>query len=156
MITSAHLVTAGKAAAGIALTFSKPMAPAAVANIHNYKITFNPSQKFTVTDLTGVGLVNEIANQSHQVSFRAARYDAATDTVTLIAKAKLDTAGSYVIKNAASLGSRRNSATKARPLTDLDGNAINLGTTAVIGAFSVSISRGHPYFDSQPIFAQGS
>jgi hypothetical protein len=156
-ITTAHLVVQGKDAVGIAITFSKPMAPAQVANIHNYTIIFKPSQNFTVSDLTGIGLVQQIANQSHKVAFRAARYDPATDTVTLIARQKLSTTtGSYVIKSPASLASRKARATNAQPLTDLDGNAINLGTTSVIGAFSIAIGRGHPYFDSQPIFAQGS
>ena len=150
-------MTRGKSATGIALTFSEPMAPAAVADIHNYTVIFTPSQNFDVSDLTGIGLVEQVINQKHQVAFRAARYDSATNTVTLVAKEKLSTTtGSYEVRSPASLGSRRNTATKAQPLTDLDGNAINLGTTTVIGAFAVSISRGHPYFAAQPTFAQGS
>jgi len=155
-ILSAHLVTRARSAAAIALTFSKPMSPATVENIHNYTITFTPLQNFTVSDLNGVGLVRTITNQRQTVALRAASYDPSTDTVTLIPKEKLRTAGSYQIKSPASLGSRRHSAHHAQPLTDLDGNSISLGTSSVIGAFSITISRGHPYFEPQPIFTQGS
>jgi hypothetical protein len=154
-ITSAHLVTQDKSAVGIALTFSKPMSPAAVTNIHNYAVVFTPSQQISVYQMTAIGLVNEITNGRHQIELKSARYNPSTGTVTLVPKAKLNTAGTYVIKNPANQGARRHSRNQAQPLTDLDGNAINLGTTSVVGAFKISISRGHPYFVPQPVFAQG-
>ncbi len=155
-IVSAQLVRLGPENLAIALTFSKPMSPATVKNIHNYSITFRSSQQFGVSDLNGLGLVQTIVNPRHTVALRAASYEAATSTVTLIPNIKLKITGSYEIRSPASLGSRRHSANQAQPLTDVDGNAINLGTTSVIGAFAISISRGHPYFAAEPTFAQGS
>ncbi len=46
-MTNAHLIVRGKTVSGIAITFSRPMAPASVENFHNYAVT-KPGH--TVTD----------------------------------------------------------------------------------------------------------
>ena len=42
------IVAVQRVAGGIAVTFSKPMDPATVQNIHNYAVKFSPSQKFSL------------------------------------------------------------------------------------------------------------
>jgi len=140
---------------GIAVTFSKPMAPARVQNIHNYAVKYSPSQKFSVTDLTGVGLIQTLNNTSQPIALKRAIYDAATDTVTLIPTESLPSSGTYQIKSPASLAATRDRPHKAQPLTDLEGNVLNSNGT-VAGAFSISISEGHPYVAAQPTLSDGS
>jgi len=141
---------------GIAVTFSKPMAPATVKNVHNYAIKYSPSQQFSVEDLTGVGLINTLNTMSQPIALKRAIFNPSTDTVTLIPKAALATAGSYQIKSPASLAAMRDRPNKAQPLTDLLGNAINPGGSPVPGTFSISISKGHPYVETAPIVSDGN
>jgi len=141
---------------GIAITFSKPMAPATVKNIHNYAVKYSPSQQFSVEDLTGVGLINTLNTMSQPIALKRAIYDPSTDTVTLIPKVSLPASGRYQIKSPASLAAKRDRPYKARPLTDLEGNAINPGGSPVAGTFSISISKGHPYVATQPTLSDGT
>jgi len=136
---------------GIALTFSKPMAPASVDKIRNYAVKYSPSQKFSLSDLEGVGLVQTLDTTSQAITLKRAIYDAATNTVTLIPKVALPSSGTYRISSPASLGSRRADPHKAQPLTDLQGGVINPNGT-VAGRFSITISRGHPYVATQSQF----
>jgi len=140
---------------GIAVTFSKPMAPATVKNVHNYAVKYSPSQQFSVEDLTGVGLINTLNTMSQPIALKRAVYDASTDTVTLIPKVSLPASGTYQIKSPASLAAKLDRPYKAQPLTDLDGNVLN-SNGMVAGAFSISISKGRPYVAAQPTLSDGS
>jgi hypothetical protein len=153
-ITSAHLFARGSNARGIAITFSKPMSPASVENIHNYSVVYNETKKFSIADLTAFGLLGALSNPRRIISLRAAKYDPATNTVTLVSNASLKTSGSYEISSPSSLLSHRAHAKKAQPLSDLQGKVIN-PTGAVGGVFSISISRGHPYVATQPLSTAG-
>ena len=53
-----------RVAGGIAITFSKPMDPSTVDNIHNYAMKFSPSQKFSLAQLTGFGLIETLNSRS--------------------------------------------------------------------------------------------
>jgi hypothetical protein len=149
-IVSVHMATKG-----IAVTFSKPMAPATVQNLHNYAVKHAPSQDFSLLDLTGVGLVRRLNNTAQTVPLRRAVYDPSTNTVTLIPTIKLPSSGTYEISSAPSLLSKRARPHKAQPLADLTGHVLNPGATPVPGAFSITIRRGHPYASSTPILSDG-
>ncbi len=56
------IIAVQRVAGGIAITFSKPMNPARVQDIHNYAVRFTPSQQFNLVDLTGVGLIQQLTN----------------------------------------------------------------------------------------------
>jgi hypothetical protein len=140
---------------GIAVTFSKPMAPATVENVHNYAVEYTPSQEFNVADLTGVGLIQRLSKTARPVALRRAHYDPSTNTVTLVPKDSLPSSGTYQIASPSSLGSRRAGPHKAQPLSDLQGNVLDPGAAPVSGAFSISIRRGHPYVQSQPALWYG-
>ncbi len=67
IITSAHLVNNG-----LAITFSKPMAPATVENLHNYRVMYVlPSQYDPFVQYTASGIVQELALAPNRVNFRA-------------------------------------------------------------------------------------
>jgi hypothetical protein len=139
---------------GIAITFSKPMAPATVQNIRNYKVIYSPSQNFNPLYLTGVGIVQSIASTSQNIPLRRAVYDAADNTVILIPKQQLQSNGTYRISSPATLRAKGDHPHKAHALTDLRGNALDEGGNTA-GAFSIAISKGRPYTASQPLLAAG-
>ena len=88
------IIAVQRVAGGIALTFSKPMNPATVQNIHNYAVKFSPSQKFNLADLTGVGLIQTLNYGKQSIALRRATYNASTNTVTLVANEQLGLNGS--------------------------------------------------------------
>ena len=102
-----------RVAGGIAVTFSQPMDPATVTNIHNYAVKFASNQQFSLEDLTGFGLVQTLSNSKAVIGLRRVTYDAATDTVTLVPNEQLGSLGSYTISNAPSLLTKRNRPHKA-------------------------------------------
>jgi hypothetical protein len=148
------IVDVERVAGGIAITFSKPMDPATVQNIHNYVVKFRPSQSFNLQDLYGVGLVETPNNTPDDVPLRRATYDPATDTVLLVATEQLGSKGSYQIKSPASLTAKKGGPNKAHPLTDPEGNVLDQGGSG--GTFKVSISEGKPYAAAVPTLALGN
>jgi hypothetical protein len=152
IITSAHLVKNG-----LAITFSKPMAPATVENLHNYRVMYVlPSQYDPFVQYTASGIVQELALAPTRVNFRGAQYDAATDTVTLLTHGTPGTNGTYRIGSPPSLASKLNRPHKAHAVTDAEGNPLLASGSHVPGYFSFSIYRGHPYVASAPTFSDGS
>jgi hypothetical protein len=143
-----------RVAGGIAVTFSKPMAPATVEDIHNYSVTFSPNQNFSLEDLYGVGLVQTLDNSRTTIPLRRGSYDPATNTVTLITNEPLGPNGSYEISNAPSLLAKKARPYKAQPLTDLEGNVLNQGGSG--GTFSITIIKGKPYAAAPPVLSDGS
>jgi hypothetical protein len=105
--------------------------------------------------LTSVGLVQSLATTSQAIALQRAVYNAATNTVLLIPKQQLQSDGSYQIKSPASLRAKADRPRKAHALTDLQGNALNQGGITP-GAFSITISKGHPYAATQPSLAGGA
>jgi hypothetical protein len=152
VITSVHLVPNG-----LSITFSKPMAPAAVENLHNYKVVFHPSQANDPLEYNAVvGTYTQFSTPPHRVTFRGAKYDAATDTVVLLMRDTPGTQGSYRISSAASLGTRRAQANKVAPLTDTEGNPLAASGSHGSGYFALTIYSGHPYVAAQPTYSDGS
>ena len=149
------IVAVGRVQGGIAVTFSKPMDPATVENIHNYAVKFTPSQQFSLADLTGVGLVQTLNKTKTPIGLRRASYNAATNTVTLVPNEQLGSAGSYTVSNPSSLLAKRNRPKKAVALTDLQGNPLEQGASAS-GVFSITISKGNPYAAATPVLWDGS
>ena len=132
-----------RVAGGIAITFSKPMDPATVANKHNYVVKFSPSNNFSLENLYGIGLTQVLDNATVKIPLRRASYNPATDTVLLVATEQLGSKGSYQISNPASLLAKRSRPSNARPLTDVEGNLLDEGGNG--GTFSIRIASGKPY-----------
>jgi len=137
------------------VTFSKPMAPATVENIHNYAVKFSPTQKYSLENLTGVGLIQTLTQSNQAIPLRRAAYDPATNTVTLVPKEELGSLGSYRISNPASLLAKKGGFNNAHPLTDLQGNELDQGGSGS-ARFSITISKGHPYSAAQPVLSDGT
>jgi hypothetical protein len=149
VITSVHLVPNG-----LSITFSKPMAPATVENLHNYKVVFHPSQAAdTLAYNAAVGTYTDFVTPPHRVMFRGAKYDPATDTVVLLMRQTPGTQGSYRISSPPSLGTRRAAADKVAPLSDTEGNPLAASGSHVPGYFAFTIYRGHPYVAAQPTYS---
>jgi hypothetical protein len=148
------IVAVQRVRGGIGVTFSKPMDPKSVTNIHNYAIKFTPTQKFALTQLTGVGLIQTLSSTAASIRLRRASYDSATDTVTLVPNEQLGSEGSYKISNPPSLLAKGHRPNKAHPLTDLHGNPLDQGGSHA-GAFSITISKGHPYTATTAVVSGG-
>jgi hypothetical protein len=147
------IVAVQRVAGGIAITFSKPMDPATVLNLHNYAVKFSPSQKFSLVQLTGVGLYQTLNTTKQSVPLRRASYNAATNTVTLIPGEQLGSEGSYTVSSPASLLAKRNRPNKPHALSDLEGSPLMESETG--GVFSITISKGHPYAAAPPVLSDG-
>jgi hypothetical protein len=145
------IVDVQRVAGGIAITFSKPMDPATVQNIHNYAIKFSPNQHFSLENLYGVGLIQTLDNTPTKISLRRATYNPDTDTVLLVATEQLGSKGSYKISSPASLVAKKSKPGNAHPLTDADGNLLVEGESK--GQFSITISKGKPYSAAEPTLA---
>jgi hypothetical protein len=143
-----------RVAGGIAITFSKPMDPATVQNIHNYAVKFSPSQQFNVADLTGVGLIQTLNYGKQPIPLRRATYNAGTNTVTLVATEQLGPNGAYTISNPVNLLAKASKRGKAHPLTDLQGNPLEEEEGG--GVFSITIRKGDPYAAAMPVLSDGS
>jgi len=103
---------------GVALTFDKPMDPAGASNVNNYHVnSFNPAN----------------SGDDRVYKIKAARYDPATDTVTLVAPGASG-AGLLTVSNS---GSRRSPRQVGPPLADVEGNRIIDGWNPP-GQFDVS------------------
>ena len=140
-----------RVAGGIAVTFSKPMDPATVANIHNYVVKFSPTQNFSLENLYGIGLVQALDNTTQKIPLRRATYNPATNTVLIVATEQLGSKGSYQISNPASLLAKKFRPSNARPLTDVEGNVLEQGGKS--GTFSIRIGKGKPFAAAAPTLA---
>jgi hypothetical protein len=149
------IVAVQRVKGGIAVTFSKPMGPKTVTNIHNYAVKFSPTQQFSLTELTGIGLIQTLDNTTASIHLRRASYNSATNTVTLVPNEQLGPNGSYTVSNPANLLAKRGGPRKAHALTDLQGNALDEGGSHA-GEFSITISKGHPYAATSAVLSDGS
>jgi hypothetical protein len=118
-IISAHLIFHGKIGTGIAITFSQPMAPASVANVHNYAVTTETEYSPAESLIAGLGSAGESQGPFYSrwpVPLKAAQYSPTTNTVTLIPKRPLKASVVYTIQNGDPLAKHA--------LTDLQGSAL--------------------------------
>ena len=134
-ITSVQLVTHGKLASAVVLGFSKPMAPASVENIHDYRILSRPT---TIDDssflLLGSSHSETTEYQSYPIA--AATYDPSTSTVTLTLKRPVTASKLYQISSAYPL--------KGHKLTDLQGQPLAEGGVQIpdyLGEFTIGVRR---------------
>ena len=121
-ITSVQLVTQGKLASAVVLGFNKPMAPATVENIHNYRILSRPTttdhSSLTFSCVCGSSYESETTEyQSFPIA--AATYDPSTLTVTLTLKRPVKASRLYEISSAYPV--------KGHELTDLEGQPLAEG-----------------------------
>lgn len=149
-ITSAH-----GSPRDIVLTFSKPMDPAAASNVNNYAVHAQTTTVHSIPLLFPInfltfpahmdspGLGDSVSHSTRTLPLRAAVYDPATNSVTLVLRRPLTFAANVTVTQAPLPGVSphpRPRPDPGPPLTDRYGNAINGDTTA--GRFSVSVLPG--------------
>jgi hypothetical protein len=127
----AQLIVRGKTASGIAITFSKSMAPATVDNIHNYVV----SQAGGKLGLNNFWQPNAYAS-TLPVPLKSAQYNPATNTVTLIPKKPLSSSTVYTIQNA--------TPTAKHTLTDSNGNPALGNFSSPAGVFYFTLKGTKP------------
>lgn len=113
-ITGVQLVTQGKLASAVVLSFNKPMAQATVENIHNYRILSRP--KWTSHPgflFWGGSTTTEI--QSFPIA--AAKYDTSASTVTLTLKRPTRASSLYEVSSAFPLNGHELTDMNGLPLT---------------------------------------
>jgi hypothetical protein len=146
-ITGVSIVRKGSVGKGIAVTFSQPMAPASVENVHNYAVKSVPLNQVTLipfaSSTSGPSVLRPTSyltsSSAQAVPLKAARYNPATDTVLLVPKTPLTVAKSFTVKSPASLGSLHTRPSIAEPLTDANGNVLN-PLNFPEGSFSITLS----------------
>ncbi len=128
---------------GIVLTFSKPMDAAAASNVNNYAVLSSYATSSVFGGSLGFYLFGSQDHTfRHSVPLRAAVYDPATNSVTLIPRRRL----TYKSQITVTQGSGSNKSSRpGHPsdaplgLTDLAGTPINGDSTP--GKFGVSVTR---------------
>lgn len=153
---------------GIVLKFSKPMDPVAASDVNNYsvhvrktstktnaflmplrKIAFLPPLSVLTTPLAmAAPRIGEIgistSTSTHTVPLRAAQYDPATNSVTLVTRRKLNySSGALTVtqgEQAKGSGPQGVPSSSGPGLTDLAGNPINGWTTP--GRFMFPVFKG--------------
>jgi hypothetical protein len=140
---------------GIKLMFSKPMNPVQASNVRTYTVRATA----TTTESNGLvdafnfatfplhfdscwGCWSSVSKQT--VPLRAAEYDPATNTVTLVPKRELTYRGEITVTQGSGMKTSaplRRGSSLTRGLTDLDGNA--LSQHGKPGKFQVSVSSGY-------------
>jgi hypothetical protein len=143
-ITGVQIVRKGSFGKGIAVTFSGPMSPPSVENIHNYVVKSVPLNTITLTPLASTATAFQPASyltssNPKVVPLKAARYNPATDTVLLVPKTPLTAAKSFIVKSPATLGSLHGGPNVAEPLADANGNVLN-PLNFPEGSFTITIS----------------
>ena len=118
-----------RVAGGIAVTFSKPMDPATVENIHNYAVRFSPNQNFSLEDLYGVGLVQTLST-SKTTDSAETRKLRPRDQHRHIGSERAARAQRVLPDHSSQPAGQEDQALKAHPLTDLEGNILNQGEAA--------------------------
>ncbi len=126
---------------GLQLVFNKPMDPAQASNVKNYAVSW---QTIRTSEAPGFlaffsGVRSSIA--STPVPLKAAEYDAATNTVTLIPRRRFSYDPAFVVtQGPLPRAARGAKAGAAHGLVDLEGQPID-GTTTP-GRFNVTVSKG--------------
>jgi hypothetical protein len=99
-IASVRVVAHGKRASAVVLGFSKPMAPATVEDIHNYRILSRPETTKRSGFLFGLFGGTSYTKLIHSFPIAAATYDPSTLTVTLTLKRSANVSSVYEITSA--------------------------------------------------------
>jgi hypothetical protein len=129
-ITSVQLVTQGKLASAVVLGFSKPMAPATVENIHNYRILSRAATS-QHSSITLSGNYNSTTTQYQSFAIAAATYDPSTRAVTLTLKRPAKASSLYQISSGYPL--------RGHVLTDLQGQPFGTVPSEIGSAFSIGV-----------------
>jgi hypothetical protein len=139
---------------GIVLTFSKPMNPVAASNVNNYTVHFTKTFFKTNALLAPIDFLTAPLhpdspidsydiNITGRVPLKAAEYDPATNSVTLVSKRKISYSAGINVTQAQPPKVAGRPAQQRNPgpgLTDLEGIPINGLTTP--GKFNVFVERG--------------
>ena len=129
-------MTHGKLASAVVLGFSKPMAPASVENIHDYRILSRPTTIDDSRFLALPGSSNSETTEYQSFPIAAATYDPSTSTVTLTLKRPVTASKLYEISSEYPL--------RGHELTDLAGQPLAEGGVQVpdyMGEFTIGVHR---------------
>ena len=117
-ITSVRVVTHGKLASALVVGFSKPMAPATVENIHNYRI-LSPTRTIHhgsfLFGLFGGGALGSDTTETQSFPIAAATYDPSTATVTLALKRRVKASSLHEISSAYPIGGHELTSLEGQP-----------------------------------------
>jgi hypothetical protein len=133
MITSAQLITQGRHASGIAITFSKPMAPATVENVHNYSVSTLQKGNTILNPLALVAPPGYFMSIRYS-ALKAARYDPSTQTVTLLPRQPFSASNVYNVQSPPRLAGHVITDVEGNPLYDSDSGPMN-------GHFQILVTR---------------
>jgi hypothetical protein len=115
-------ITKGSRTSAIAITFSKPMAPSTVENIHNYVVTSWPKTQYQWDVFSRVGLSDPTANMNvGTFPIKAASYDPGTSTVTLTLTRPTRSSSLYAVKSPRTLAGHELTDSEGHPLAEPDG-----------------------------------
>ena len=129
-ITSVQLVTQGKLASAVVLGFSKPMSPANVENIHNYRILSRAATS-QHSSITLSGNYNSETTEYQSFAIASATYDPSTRAVTLTLKRPAKASSLYQISSGYPLS--------GHVLTDLQGQPFGAVPSQIGSAFSIGV-----------------
>jgi hypothetical protein len=115
-ITSVQLVAQGRRAPAVVLGFSKPMAPATVEDIRNYRILSRPKMIHRTGFLFGLFGGSSQSKVIHSFPIAAATYDPSSSTVTLTLKRPANASSLYEITSAYPLDGHVLADPEGRPL----------------------------------------
>jgi hypothetical protein len=147
------IVSVQGAPQGIVLTFSKPMDPVGASNVNNYAVRWTSlHSKFNLLSQGNFNFLGPaslllpagtpISSSSGSVRLKSARYDPATNSVTLVPKRKLAYSADIIVTQGhqTKVSGRPGHQSNPGPgLTDLEGNPINGDTTP--GKFGIAVGR---------------
>jgi hypothetical protein len=134
--------------AGLVMTFNEPMDPATVANVRNYTVQDTTLRPLNAGDLVTGALyqvgIRPTGHRRGPVRLRAADYDPATLSVTLVPVKPLKKGDVYTVNGRTTVETSPHGSS-AQPLTDLAGEplVINLATgrtTTSNGTFTVTVA----------------
>jgi hypothetical protein len=139
---------------GIVLTFSKSMDPLGASNVNNYTVRATTTSTKTDPFLVPIDFLTfplhmdssistSYSESTRNVPLRAAQYDPATNSVTLVTKRKLNYSASISVfqGNQTKVSGPPGLQSNFGPgLTDLEGNLINGDTSP--GQFDIPVLRG--------------
>ncbi len=142
---------------GIVLTFNKPMNPVAASNVKNYALNWTSSHSKYAALGSFAYFISGAMGQSvssGSVQLQSARYDPATNSVTLTTKQEIHYSTRttlYVVVGQSDVPGGQSATTTVRrvqksnpgpDLTDLEGNPIGSVPGVTPGYFSYTVSQG--------------
>jgi hypothetical protein len=131
---------------GLQLIFNKPMDPAQASNVKNYAVSSSTTHSSSAPGFLAFFSGARLSFVPTPVPLKAAVYDAATNTVTLIPRRPIFSYGMGLSVTqgtpSRATGRANAGAGAAHGLTDLEGHPIEQTRTRTPGRFGVTVTKG--------------